>query len=224
MATSKKPKLPLAITPQQVIDFADHMLGKYGLKAIDKRKAEEIKLISSFLEKMGLLGYAADGTPLSIDDFVKRYSIVIGNRVYFPWTIGNAEECRLSNQISTITHECQHTIQFHKDGWKYLFNYLTSTAKRAYYEADAYKCNMELHYWATGQILSPASLAGLLKNYGCKSMDIKICEQTLSFAANMLKRNQVTTPASLEAISWLNKNMPKYKGQGDTMPARFYEV
>ena len=89
--------------------------------------------------------------------------------------------CRTGN-----AHVCPNTkiIGVDRDGaFAFALRYLTSRAARAAYEADAYRCNLELHHWHTGTIRSPRELAERLRSYGVRQADIDVAETTLIAAA-----------------------------------------
>ena len=97
---------------------------------------------------------------LDKDEFLRRYTTTIGKRIYTPFDVGVPDErYDLWRQISVCVHEHQHVEQLLRDGWlKFAGRYLVSSAARAAYEAEAFRCNMELHYWRYGEIpdLAPA--------------------------------------------------------------------
>ena len=91
--------------------------------------------------------------------------------------------------------------------------YLGSRAARAAYEAEAYTCNMELHFWHTGKIRNPASLANKLVHYGCRDEDVEAARQTLLAAGRAIRAGAVFSPSSRLAIQWLEEHAPELKYQ-----------
>jgi len=206
MITQKEP------TPQQVKDFAEYMFKRFNLNAIDKRKAWEMKALAWGLDAAGIVNQKK---------FMKYYSVNLLKRVYFPFEIGNSGEMWLPNQVAIIIHECQHSIQHRTEGFIYIPNYLFSSCKRANYEADAYRANMEIHYWYTHKVISPAVLADKLRNYGCTPADMAVACRSLEVAAKMVKHGGVVTEATKVAITWWEQN-ESHVGQGALLPDRYY--
>lgn len=80
--------------------------------------------------------------------------------------------------------------------------------------ADAYRCNLELHHWHTGQLPSPRELAERLRSYGVRDADIDVAETTLIAAARTVKAGGIITPAAKFAIAWLREHAPELEHRG----------
>jgi hypothetical protein len=191
-------------TPEIVHDFFAFMAAKYGARIVDKGSAFEMKLAATVLRQMGVLD--ADG-------FLDKFATTIGHRVYLPFTPGEAQAgWSLWSQIMVLTHECQHIVQYDSLGaLRFGWQYLGSTAARTRLEAEAYRCQLELHFWRTGRLLSPHDLAGGLRNYAVTDADVQVAETFLGLSAESVKRGAVINPTSRAAIDWLSVNAPELR-------------
>ena len=170
---------------------------KYKTKVIPKSDSTWMQGISLFLDAIGVLDKNA---------FMNNYSTTIHRTIYIPFSIGVARKGQtLWQQMVTCVHEHQHVIQCDKEGMLVFdANYLTQQERRALYEAEAYRCNMEMYYWRTKEILSPEMLAAKLANYGCNATSIKLAETSLTSAAQtIIKGGGITTEASKFGIGWI---------------------
>jgi len=200
------------LTSQQVIDFANYMFKYFGLEPRNKRKSLIMNIASWFAEKLGYM---------SKENFLKNYTTVFRGKVYLPFTIGNNTEYWLNGQVAIIVHECQHAVQ-KRINKKFNYEYLFSTSKRAFYEADAYRTNMEMHFWSTKKLLSPVKLASKLYNYGCKTIDVAMAKIALERSLSLVKDGIIISEATKRAIDYLNKNMPEHKSTGKIMSEEYY--
>lgn len=180
------------LTPKMVIDFWEYMTKEYNTQVIDKNSAKEMRWVASILHLLGIVKKR---------DFLNKFSTTLGNKIYIPFTIGVGDSNELENQVAICVHEHMHVLQDRKD-WRYKLRYLTNSAHRAHYEADAYRSNMEMHWWYKGKLLNPKMLAGKLRHYNCSSADIKVCERNLRISAEMVKRGGIASPVSKVAIRW----------------------
>ncbi len=194
-------------TPAHVTALWDAMRARYGTRIVDKSSAAEMKLVGWFLERIGVLDQAT---------FLERFTTTIGRRIYVPFTPGTpTPRHSLWSQLVICVHEHQHVEQLVRDGpVTFSLRYLASPAARAAYEADAYRCNLELHHWHAGQLPSPRELAERLRSYGVRDADIDVAETTLIAAARTVKAGGVITPAAKFAIAWLRQHAPELEHRG----------
>jgi hypothetical protein len=185
---------PTELSPELVRDFWRHMTGAYGTRVIDKSSAWEMRLVGMFLARINVLDE---------EEFLRRFTTTIGKRIYTPFEVGVPDEhYNLWSQISVCVHEHQHVEQLLRDGWlKFAGRYLVSSAARAAYEAEAYRCNMELHHWRFGELPDLGRLARRLEHYGCNQNDIDMAERMLELSAATVRRGGVINRASQRAIS-----------------------
>jgi len=184
--------------------FWDFMVHEYGTRVIAKANALEMKAAAYALGLMDAL---------DADAFLRDYTTTIGRSIYVPFEPGgDADGWSLWGQLAVCVHEHQHVEQLDRDGWlKFAGKYLLSSAGRAAYEAEAYRCDMELHFWRTGEVLDPKTLAAKLKHYACTSTDIEVAEKALTMSAATVRRGGIVNRASQKAIAWLNVHAPAFK-------------
>jgi hypothetical protein len=196
------------ITGEQVKAFWKYMSNKYNFQVIDKGDSEMMKLVAWALDMMEIQ---------DADYFMKNYTTTVTfgewRAVYVPFEIGKGTQAQLIAQVETCVHECQHVVQADRDPM-HSIKYLTNDTHRAYYEADAYRTNMEMHWFFTMTLLSPKTLANKLKGYSVGAVDRRICEKHLIIAAKVVERGGVISGTSKVAIAWWKKrgvvlNMPK---------------
>ena len=195
---------PTELSPELVRDFWEQMTGAYGTRVIDKSSAWEMRLVGMFLARINVLDE---------EEFLRRFTTTIGKRIYTPFEVGVPDEhYDLWSQISVCVHEHQHVEQLLRDGWlKFAGRYLVSSAARAAYEAEAYRCNMELHHWRFGELPDLGRLARRLEHYGCNQHDIDMAERMLELSAATVRRGGVINRASQRALSWLEQHAPGLK-------------
>lgn len=186
----------IKITPELVRGFWSHFERLYHTRTVPKADATEMKAVASALKLMGIL---------DADAFMTKFVTTLWRRIYVPFTVGEiGSSWSLWDQIVVCVHEHQHVEQLQRDGWfKFTTQYLTSSAKRAMYEAEAYRSDMEMWFWRTGELLSPHSLAGSLVSYNCKVGDIRTVEIALEMSSITVKKGGVINRASQRAIEYL---------------------
>jgi hypothetical protein len=189
--------------PEDVVEFWKVMTEHFATKVVNKADSAEMKFVADALGLMKILDK---------DAFLKRYTTTIGDKIYIPFTIGEPHESwSLWSQITVCVHEHQHVFQDRAaGGLSFEWNYLTSSAKRAHYEAEAYRTNMVLEWRYQGRMLNPAHLAGLLKNYGCSDVDIAVVEKMLALSIKPIKAGAITSDVCRWGTIWLDA---RWKGR-----------
>jgi len=189
----------LQVTPDLVRGLWAHLSGFYHTRVVSKANSTEMRVVASALKLMGVLD-----AQVFMSDFVTT----LWRTIYVPFKIGDERSSwSLWDQITVCVHEHQHVEQLIQDGWlRFTTQYLTSSAKRAVYEAEAYRCDMELWFWKTGNLLNSGSLVKTLGNYNCKASDIRLAEHLLNFSAITVKKGGVINMASQLAIKYLEKH------------------
>lgn len=189
----------MRITSKDVKDFWKYMARKYKFEIVHKSDSASMKIIGWALSQMGIQ---------SKDAFLKRYTttVCLGSwrAVYIPFEIGRGTQAQLISQVETCVHEAQHVVQAGRDSFQPM-KYLRSDTSRAFYEADAYRTNMEMHWYFTGKLLSAKRLAGLLRGYRVGKADRRIAEKHLIIASKVVKRGGVISGVSKNAIRWWNR-------------------
>jgi hypothetical protein len=200
-------------TSFQVKSYAKYMFDHYGLIPKNKYKSILIRMVAFFLNLFRIM----DG-----QQYMKRYSTVFNGRVYLPFIVGDPTTKGLVAQVAIIAHECEHAYWKKQRGFAYSWNYLFNPARRAMAEVEAYRVNMELHYWYTGKLLSPMKLADKLYSYGCKKLDVDMACIAFRGLASIIAEGTIGADASKHAIAYFNEIMPEYKGQGRMISPDYY--
>ena len=203
-------------TAQLVRAFSRHMLNYYDLEVVQKTDSAFMKLLAWFLNTIGVMDKKA---------FMENASTTIGNKIYLPFILGEAsDKFPLTNQVSILTHECQHKVQRLKDSKAFYFRYLFSSAKRAAYEADAYRVNLELYFWYTGRLLKIDAIAKAIQgNYGCTSNDAAMAKKILERSVRLVVEGLIVSKATKVAMEWIRENAADYERMGhrDIVSKRF---
>jgi len=191
-------------TPEIVRDFYAYMTAKYRAQLVDKRLAFEANLAAKVLRQMGIV---------DADAFLDHFATTIGHRIYMPFTPGEPTAgWSLWSQLMVLAHECQHIVQYDSLGpLRFGWQYLGSTAGRTRLEAEAYRCQLELHFWRTGKLLSAHELAASLRSYAVTEADVRVAETFLAMSAESVKRGAIINPTSRAAIDWLNAHAPELR-------------
>ncbi len=186
-------------TREQVCGLWDHMTRRYGSTVVAKADSIPMQAAAWALERMGVM---------DAPSFLRDFATTIGKTIYVPFEIGvPRDQDDLFTQLVTCVHEHMHVIQFNRDGkWLFGSRYLLSKAARAIYEAEAYRCDMEMSYWRTAVMPSPKEIAKVLTNYGCSPLDIEVAEKYLSASAQTIQRGGLVSEPTKEAIRWLQGN------------------
>lgn len=194
-------------TPAQVRAFYAHMLNRFGASVINKQSAVEMRGVALLLSQLGILDQ---------DAFLKRFATTVGHRIYVPFQVGEPQDgWSLWSQIAVCAHECQHIVQY--DRYRplgFAWQYVATTAGRARLEAEAYRCQLELHFWRTGEILPAHEVAASLQHYGVSDADVKTAETMLRVSGESVRRGAIVNRASAVAIDWLNQHAPELRTAG----------
>lgn len=170
----------------------------YGTRVVPKANAWEMRLSGRVLGWLGIMSY---------ETFMSRYTTVWGRRIY-PWfQIGQGDARQLWYQIVVCVHEHQHVVQYDRDGFlRVAARYVLSSRRRALLEAEAYRCNLEMHWWRHRHCPEPAMLAARLSQYGCNQSDVAAARLYLEEALYEVREDFVRNEASLWAIDWLERH------------------
>jgi hypothetical protein len=172
------------------------MLRRFRATRISKSSAFEMQLVASFLSAAGITDR---------NEFLKHYATTIGRRIYLPFAPGLEQDgWTLWAQVIVCAHECQHVVQLDRVGTlPFYFQYVTSTAKRTMFEAEAYRSALELSWWRSKTMPSPKDLAASLRGYGVTKDDLLVAEKALAMSAEAVRRGAVMNVASRAVIEWL---------------------
>lgn len=171
------------------------MNAHWGTMVIPKERSPLMKLAAAGLQWARIMDR---------DTFMNRYTTVFGRRIY-PWfSLGEGSHDDLWYQIVVGVHEHQHVVQAKRDGVTgFSLPYLLSTRRRALIEAEAYRCNLEMNWWRSGEVGDAARLAAKLEQYGCNANDVRAARDYLQRAADEIRNGRIANEASRFAIDWL---------------------
>lgn len=185
------------VTPEQCKAFWRYMARREGFTVIEKASAEEMQAIAWVIKGIG-----------GDEQWMKRYAITIGTRVYVPFKIGNGNNADRIRQVCTCMHEAQHVRQYKRNPGAYVTGYVFNDAARTHYEADAYRVTMEAFYFFTGRVMAPGTLANNLKGYYVGKSDIYVCKKHLTSAAALVKYGVITSGVTKVGLRWWMKRAP----------------
>jgi hypothetical protein len=172
------------------------MTNSYNTRVIQRVDAVEMKVAARLLNLIGVV---------DVKTFMARSATTLGRRIYIPFTTGiERDHWSLWDQITTCVHEHQHVVQYEREGQTFMWKYLLRSAARAHYEADAYRCDLELQYWRDGSLPDVHALAELLRNYKCNETDIAVTEKQFNLSIKTLEQGAIINEASRRAIRWLD--------------------
>lgn len=193
----------MTLTPKHVVDFASFMSRRYNTSFVLKREAPEARFVASFIQLFASIEPEA---------FLEQWATTIGARIYLPFTPGDTEDpSKLWGQVLTITHETQHVIQHYREGLDYSMSYATQPARRALWEAEAYRTSSALWFWRHGWVLDPAEVLAPLASYGLGPHERAVAERYLRLSLVSIKRGLVLDDAARSAIAWLALNVPELR-------------
>jgi hypothetical protein len=188
-------------TPELVQEFWDYMSGHYGSQIIKRSNAWEMKIVARFLSLI---------RAMDVDTFMEKYATTLGRRIYIPFEIGEPNDVwDLWEQLVVCIHEHQHVHQYKREGRTFMWKYLLRSSGRAHYEADAYRCNLEMHYWRFGRMPDTHRLASMLKAYKCNTTDIAVTEKQFNLSIKTIEHGAIINDASRRAIKWLEHHAPE---------------
>jgi len=186
------------ITPEIVLDLWERMSYHYKSRIADKVDSEVMQTAARALSIMGIL---------DPEKFMKQYTTTIGDIIYIPFELGVPKSdgsYSLISQVRICVHEHQHVVQWRRGGLQFALEYLSDSAKRAAYEADAMRCNMEVQWWYDGTLPNIPLSVQKLKDYNCAPEDILTTARSLEMVAKVVQRGGVSSEAGKVAIPFLD--------------------
>lgn len=198
------------IRPEEVRAFWQHMQNHFGTSVINKRSALEMQVVAHALQALGITRR---------DAFLRNFTTTIVRRIYTPFEVGVPKlGWELWNQVVICVHEHQHVVQHDREGVAFEVSYLADRAARARWEAEAYRSNLELHYWRYGETPSAQRVASVLAGYGCRPADIEVATKSLALSAMVVRQGGVINEATKVALSWLNTHVPGLRAHPVSLP------
>jgi hypothetical protein len=184
----------MPITSQLVKDFYTAAMEKYGAKIVNKSDSEFMKLVSSFLDGIGVLDK---------DEFMKNFVTTIGTSIYVPYEVGVDSGWGLWGQISVLVHELTHCEQYRDSPAAFMVKYLVNKSDRATYEAQAYGADLEMAYWYTGKGYDLKQRTKSLLNYGLQQEHCDYAAEHLAVYDDVFRQGGGVSPVAAWAKEWL---------------------
>ncbi len=199
-------KVFVDIQPEEVWAFWRFMQDHYRTTVVNKRDALEMQLVAQALDALGIQ---------SRDRFLRNFTTTLGRRIYTPFEVGSPRGgWDLWSQVVICVHEHQHVVQHDREGLSFEVSYLADRAARARWEAEAYRSNLELHFWRYGTTPSARRIAEVLGDYGCRPEDVDVAAKSLALSAVSIRKSAVVNEATHVALGWLDEHVPRLRAKG----------
>jgi hypothetical protein len=199
-------KVFVDIQPEEVWAFWRFMQDHYRTTVVNKRDALEMQLVAQALDALGIQ---------SRDRFLRNFTTTLGRRIYTPFEVGSPRGgWDLWSQVVICVHEHQHVVQHDREGLSFEVSYLADRTARARWEAEAYRSNLELHFWRYGTTPSARRIAEVLADYGCRPEDVDVAAKSLALSAVSIRKGAVINEATHVALGWLDEHVPRLRAKG----------
>jgi hypothetical protein len=172
---------------------------KYGTTVVDKRTAEDQKLIARILDAMGIVPDA---------DFMTRFVTTLGNRIYVPFTPGTVTPIwSLRAQVEVLVHENEHRVQDLLAGpdpnLEYEFNYATNSTKRAYFEMVCYRAGIATRWRLWREEPDMNRIAQSMKeSYACDDADVAMVLKMLKLSWISIRKGAMPSEVARFVCEW----------------------
>lgn len=165
------------LTPMEMRTWCFRMMAQFDCKIVDKSD-EDVMVWAGHI--------VAAATDMTVEEFLKSYTTTLWNTIYCPVLPWEDDPSEFWGWISTITHECEHVLQFRNDKIQFPYYYATDTAYRANKEADALSTGAELYMWRyCGRRINAKKKALKLIPYGCNPGDIAGAAASIDISQDM---------------------------------------
>jgi hypothetical protein len=193
------------IQHDEVVSFWRHMQERFGTTTVNKDDAVEMQIIAGVLDTLGILDK---------ERFLRSFTTTLGRKIYTPFEVGSANDgWDLWDQVVVCVHEHQHVVQHDREGLSFEVSYVADRAARARFEAEAYRSNLEMHFWRFGSPMRSRPLAELLHDYGCRPEDVEVAAHSLALANVSVRRGAVLNESTRAALDWLETHVPQARAQ-----------
>lgn len=171
------------------------MCKRYKCKLKPKSKSLLMKIVAKIFDRR----YKKNKNLISGNAFMRDYWTTHGNTIYYPSSSkpGHGDADELRQQVELACHECVHVEQ------RPSIRYLTSPARIAKIESDAFIATMEIHHWITGQVPYPPQLARKLYPYGCTDAQVDYAKRKYFLVSRMIERGLYRTDTVRTAMEVL---------------------
>jgi hypothetical protein len=199
-------KVFVDVQPEEVWAFWRFMQDHFRTTVVNKRDAFEMQLVAHALDTLGVQ---------SRDRFLRNFTTTLARRIYTPFDLGVPRGgWDLWSQVVVCVHEHQHVVQHDREGLSFEVSYLADRAARARWEAEAYRSNLELHFWRYGTTPSARRIAEVLTDYGCRPEDVDVATKSLALSAVSVRKGAVLNEATHVALGWLDEHVSRLRAKG----------
>jgi hypothetical protein len=199
-------KVFVDVQPEEVWAFWRFMQDHFRTTVVNKRDAFEMQLVAHALDTLGVQ---------SRDRFLRNFTTTLARRIYTPFDLGVPRGgWDLWSQVVVCVHEHQHVVQHDREGLSFEVSYLADRAARARWEAEAYRSNLELHFWRYGTTPSARRIAEVLTDYGCRPEDVDVAAKSLALSAVSVRKGAVLNEATHVALGWLDEHVSRLRAKG----------
>ncbi|MBK7537560.1 MAG: hypothetical protein IPI49_19750 [Myxococcales bacterium] len=193
------------IRPEEVRGLWRAMQEHFRTTVVNKQNSFEMQAIAQGLQALGITRR---------DRFLRNFTTTIGRRIYTPFEVGVPQTgWPLWSQVVICAHEHQHVVQHDREGVAFEVSYLADRAARARWEAEAYRSNLELHFWRYGTTPSAHQMASVLSSYGCRPEDIEVAAKSLALSALIVWQGGIVNESSKVALAWLGEHVPHLRAR-----------
>lgn len=181
------------LTPEDLAAYAEFVQTKYNCAVLRKDQATEMQVAAELLDA---LGYVAR------DVFMRDYATTLANRIYLPYTPGDASRDLLT-QLMVLAHEASHVHQYQTTGLRFAWMYVSDPEDRAVFESEAMRTEIPIQWQYADQAYDTTWASNNLTAYGCSANDIATAKALLDAAAEIVYRGGVTTAVARDTVAWL---------------------
>jgi|GEM_PF-2309183 len=187
------------LTHASLPNLFDFMCSRYGMQVVQKASAPEMKLISTFLDAIGVLDKTA---------FMKQYATILGRRLYLNYKVGTTKVPAIT-QAMMAAHEPNHVLLMEAMGsLNYNIKYMADPSERGLIEVDCYECDLTVYWWwhkATHNgmgALPDIDMAKILKAYRCTGKKAGPALKKFEKAVKVIKKGGIASPTALDVIDF----------------------
>lgn len=187
------------ITADMAKGLWEHLSDEFDSIVIDKDNSDMMDVVGWFLDAIDVL---------ERDRFMADFGTTLIDRIYIPFAPGEASvKWSPVKQVAMAIHEHHHVWQSDDVGaWRFSTGYLAKKSTRAFYEAEAYRTNLEFYWWLAGNMGNPAYYAEKIRSYGCGDDEVDFVKAFLDMSIPAIEAGEILSPVCKSAFSWLEEN------------------
>jgi hypothetical protein len=171
----------------------DDLKSTYGTRRRDKRSSPLMQVVAMVLARLNVMPK---------ERFLGRFATTVGRTIYLPEREHGVRN--LLWEAAVCVHEHVHVRAW---SWRFMWRYLTQPMWRAMYEAQAYRTNIALRYWYTGEWLDIKDLAAKIgTNYMCGNGGVELAYRVFDNERNELLQGHITCPVVQQALTFVRQH------------------